>query len=132
MMTREQARNYFEQCGLTYNDITLRALKYLQIEVDSGFNKHRKSVINGEAFGYWIRVNDAKYFKGKYAEDGHVICAFLTAKGTYFSAREVVAFNRSGFVGFCGEADNETTAPVLETFCEWCDWLRVEAKGDAE
>jgi hypothetical protein len=124
MKTREQARAYFRECGLTYSDIKINALKYLQIECDGEFNNLRKAVINGDGYGYWVRVNDAKYFKGQYTEDGHIICAFLTAKGTYFSAREVISFNRDGFIGFAAEASDINVQPVLTAFMAWCDWLK--------
>jgi hypothetical protein len=127
MLTRDQARDYFNQCGLTYADITIRALRYLQIEVDSEFNKQRKAAMNGEARGYWVRVNDAKYFKGDYTDDGRAICAFLTAKGTYFTAREVISFNKNGFIGFCGDADDRNAQPVLSAFVAWCDWMKTES-----
>ena len=131
MLTREQAREHFKQCGLSYSDIDICALKYLQAEMDSEFSRCRKVAMNSGDSSYWARVNDAKYFKGQYADDGHVICAFLTAKGTYFNAREVVSFNRDGFIGFCGEADDNNTQPVLIAFMRWCDWLRqsVETEG---
>jgi len=129
MINRDQAREYFKECVLTYNDITIRDLKYLQVEVDNEFNKCRKAAINDKANGYWVRVNDAKYFKGEYGDDGHVICAFLTAKGTYFTAREVISFNRSGFIGFCGEADDNNTQPVLTAFMAWCEWVKSEKEA---
>lgn len=37
--------------------------------------------------------------------------------------KEVISFNRDGFIGFCGAADSENTAPVVAAFVEWCDWL---------
>lgn len=130
MFTRDQAREHFKQCGLSYSDVDIRALKYLQVEVDSEFNRCRKAAMNGDMRDYWMRVNDATYFKGEYAEDGHVICAFLTAKGTYFSAREVISFNRNGFIGFCGEADDNNAQPVLIAFMRWCDWLQQPAETE--
>jgi hypothetical protein len=129
MNTRDSARAYFEQCGLTYSDIDIHALKYLQVECDDEFNKQRKAAMNGDAYGYWVRVNDAKYFKGEYDGSGHIICAFLTAKGTYFNAREVVSFNRNGFIGFAGEADDTNVQPVLTAFIRWCDWLKQDKEA---
>lgn len=125
-MNRNEARAYFKNKGLTYNDITLNDLHYLKELLNEQFTKQRKEQI--QKFGrphYWRRVNDAKYYKGDYKTDGRgsLICAYLTARGEYFSAREVISFNRDGFIGFCGDADSENLVPVVKAFKEWCDWL---------
>ena len=127
-MTNDEARRYFKDKGLTYNDVTLSDLHYLKELLNEQFTKQRKAEI--AKYGrplYWSRVNDAKYYKGEFtpATEGYqrMICAYLTGKGEYFSAREVISFNRDGFIGFCGDASTENTAPVLAAFIEWCDWL---------
>jgi len=132
LTTRYEARNWFKICGLNYQDVTLRDLKCLQIFLDEQFVLFRKDVANGVRWPYWIRVNDAKYFKGHYAEDGSLIEAYLTGKGTYFSAREVISFNKDGFIGFCGDSDDGNTEPVISAFVEWCDWMkrRKDAGGE--
>lgn len=123
-MTTNEAREYFKAKGLTYASVTLPDLHYLKELVDERFIKQRKErMTEGKKPLYWRRVNNAKYYKGEYREDGTMVCAFLTGSGEYFEAREVISFNRDGFIGFCGAADTENTAPVLEAFVEWCDWL---------
>ena len=123
---RDEARQYFKDCGLTYKDITLGSLRYLEILLNDQFNRVAKACMNGEHGKprYWVRVNPAKYYKGSYDEDGRLLCAFMTGKGTYFEAREVISFNGSGFIGFCSDADNTNVQPVLAAFHEWCDWLK--------
>lgn len=123
-MTTTEARAYFEKCGLTYNDITLDDLHYLKILLDLQFLQERKKRMQAHHKPqYWIRVNDAKYYKGQYTPEGKLICAYMTGKGEYFTDREVISFNRDGFIGFCGAADSENTQPVLAAFIEWCNWL---------
>ena len=123
-MTTSEARAYFKEKGLTYNDVTLDDLHYLKLLLDEQFIKERKKRIQTRHKPqYWIRVNEAKYYKGEYTPEGRLVCAYLTGKGAYFTAREVISFNRDGFIGFCGAADSENTAPVLAAFIEWCDWL---------
>lgn len=142
-MTREEARNYFREKGLAYSDITITDLRLLSTLLDLNFTIQRKYRVkarmddaNGAKPVYWLRVNDAKYFKGKYDENGRMLCAFLTGKGTYFTAREVISFNANGFIGFCGEADRQNTEPVLEAFVEWCDEMAaikaIGKRGDDE
>lgn len=123
-MTNSEARAYFDNCGLTYDDITLDDLHYLKILIDLQFlQEWKKRMQTHHKPQYWIRVNDAKYYKGQYTPDGKMICAYMTGEGAYFDSREVISFNRDGFIGFCGAADSENTQPVLAAFIEWCDWL---------
>lgn len=124
-MTRVQARAYFAECGLTYADVTLEDLYYLQLLLDMQiFQERKRRFQDHHKPQYWICVNNAKYFKGEYTPEGRLICAYMTGKGRYFTAREVISFNRDGFIGFCGDADIGNTAPVLAAFIEWCDWLQ--------
>jgi hypothetical protein len=37
----------------------------------------------------------------------------------HYDDREAVTFNRDGFIGFAGWADNESVQPVLAGFAEW-------------
>ena len=124
-MTTSEARAYFQEKGLTYADITLDDLHYLKELLDEQFIHQRKERMKDHHKPlYWKRVNEAKYYKGQFdPETGTLVCAFLTGKGEYFSAREVISFNRDGFIGFCGAADSENTVPVVAAFVEWCDWL---------
>lgn len=129
---RNEARELFQSLGLTYKDITLGRLRYLEILLNDQFNLVARKCMNGERRKprYWVRVNSAKYYKGKYDENGSLVYAFMTGKGTYFEAREVISFNRNGFIGFCCEADDENTQPVLTAFREWCVWLKKRSEHD--
>ena len=129
-MTTTAARDYFKNLGLTYADITLDDLHYLKLLLDEQFIKEQKKRMQTRCKPqYWIRVNDAKYYKGEYTPEGKLICAYMTGKGAYFNAREVISFDRNGYIGFCGEADSENTKPVLAAFFEWCYWLENRKEG---
>lgn len=123
-MTNDAARAYFHESGLTYEDVTIDDLHYLAELLDEQFIKQRKERMrDGHKPLYWRRTNRSKNFKGKYDEYGRMIHAYITGSGEYFDSREVISFNRDGFIGFCGAAGTENTAPVLAAFIEWCDWL---------
>lgn len=135
MSIRHEARQYFEDCGLSYQDINLRALKYLEIELNDQFNNVARRCILGNHYRYengrqkpqyWVSVNPAKYFKGTYAEDGHLINAQLTGRGTYFTCREIITFQSDGYICFAADADNINIQPVVSAFRIWCDWLRAQ------
>ena len=126
-MTRDEARAYFKDKGLTYDDVLLVDLYYLQDLINRNFIRERIKLLFDRP-PYWKSVNQAKRFKGKFTPAfhegyGHLICAFLTGRGEYFTCREVISFNADGFIGFCGEADDTNAQPVLEAFVEWCNWM---------
>lgn len=132
-MTTTEARAYFAESGLTYSDVTLDDLHYLKLLLDEQFIRERKKRAQTHwKPQYWTRVNDAKYYKGEYTPEGRLICAYMTGKGAYFNAREVISFDRRGYIGFCGEADSENTQPVLAAFVEWCDWLKNRKENHNE
>lgn len=132
-MTRDDARAYFANCGLSYQDITLNELKMLEFMLNVEFNGVVMLVGHGlrEKPLYWERINSAKYYKGKYdPNDGHMLCAFMTARGTYFTSRSVIDFNPNGFIEFCPEADDKNAEPVIEAFVNWCDWLKKNKESN--
>ena len=135
-MTRADARAYFQEKGLTYWDISRTDLAYLCALLDLHFVKERKKRLKSGGYTYWVRTNPARHYKGEWSASGSMVCAFLTAKGAYFTSRDVVSFNRDGFIGFCGDADDSNTAPVLAAFVEWCDAMaeykamKKEGEGD--
>ena len=120
-MTRDDARDYFWDKGLTYADISRTDLSYLCALLDLHFVKERKKRVRVGDYPFWVRTNPAKDYKGTWTESGAMVCAFLTGKGEYFTAREVVSFNHDGFIGFCGAAGDRNAEPVLAAFVEWCD-----------
>ena len=121
-MTGNNARKYFADAGLVYSDINIEKLNVLHMMLNAAFSEENISMVPRE--WYWIRVNDAKLYKGKYDEQGRMLYAFLTVKGRYFDAREVISFNGDGFIGFCGAASERNQSPVMIAFQRWCDWLK--------
>lgn len=141
-MTREEARAYFRDKGLAYEDITVTDLHYLSSLLNLHFAIQRKERLEAGRHGedtrpvYWLRVNDAKRYKGQYDECGRLIFADITGKGAYFTARQVITFERNGFIGFCGDASDANAEPVLAAFVEWCDEMaaikEIGERGDGE
>ena len=124
-MNRDEARAYFKAKGLTYCDIKGFDLVYLVELLDEKFIQQRKEQMRscGRPL-YWKRMNR---MEAKWGGDC-LICVYLTAKGEYFESREVISFNRDGFIGFCGEADSDNLKPVVSAFTEWCDLLAARKK----
>lgn len=69
--------------------------------------------------------------KVKHKSNGAITEAYFFMNAHYFKMRECISFNRDGFIGFCGWADDENTAPVLEGFNEWLDLMAEAGKEQA-
>lgn len=118
MNHREQAREYFKKCNLTYEDIDMNDIYQLI------------SILNKEIFNdnILIMMNEPK-FKGKgksviLDKNNKIVYVGLKVKGNYFSDREAITFNEDGFIGFCGWADDKRTLIFTNGFIEWCDYLK--------
>ena len=59
----------------------------------------------------------------KKKSNGSIICCFFYMNAYYFTRRECISFNRDGFIGFAGWADQGNTNPILRAFLKWCDYL---------
>ena len=113
-MEREEAREYFNNSGLSYDCINMndiyRLIQLLNVEI-SKLNRHM------------LMMNEPSRKKVKIKENG-LIYARLEVKGTYFADREAITFNEDGFIGFCGWADGCNSKAIIDGFINWCDYLK--------
>ncbi len=123
MFTRDEARACFANSNLTYGDIRKGDLFMLEMMLNAAF---AEANISMGSYWYWKRVNDAKYYKGSFNPDGSIVYAFITAKGAYFDAWEVISFKPGGYISFCGEADWRNLQPVVDAFMRWCEWMVID------
>lgn len=124
--TNQEARDYFKEKGLTYNDITegdiLALVLFLNMEIKKAVKAHETSV---ESMHLSRRLDIKKRSNGTITE------CYLYINSHYFTQRECISFNRNGFIGFCGWADQGNTNPILRAFLAWCDCL-AESEADHE
>lgn len=123
---RNQAREYFKKCDLTYEDINMNDIYYLI------------QILNKEMFNdnILIMMNEP-IFKGKgknikLDKNNKIVFAGLTAKGNYFLHREAITFNEDGFIGFCGWADDKRTEIFASGFVKWCDYLKNKKSSESK
>jgi hypothetical protein len=116
-MTRDEARAIWAQSGLTYDDLTEGSAKRLRKLIDT-------------------HLRDSKSFKGTFhapraatlrREGGKVVYADIRCSAYYFDNRQAVTFEKGGFVGFAGWADDTNVQPILEAFVSWIGEM-VEGK----
>lgn len=105
-MTRDQARELFKAAGLTYAVITPQHMQRLRSLIN------QRMVKSGLMRGvYRCRQRAIVRILDRYAE--------IRCKASYFDNREAITFNRDGFIGFAGWADDENVQPILQGFAEW-------------
>ncbi|MCW3783566.1 hypothetical protein [Defluviimonas salinarum] len=114
-MTRDDARAYWAASGLTYADLTGHSLKGLRKIIDAALRS------SGLIEGY--RAAGAP----RITRIGTGIAAEIYCRAYYFDRREAVTFNRDGFIGFAGWADEKNVQPILSAFRAWVDELKSAA-----
>lgn len=124
--TTQEARDYFKAKGLTYNDITegdiLVLVMLLNQDIKGAVKAHEMST---ESMYLSRRVDIKKRSNGTITE------CYLYINSHYFTQRECISFNKNGFIGFCGWADQGNANPILRAFLAWCDYLaETEANHD--
>lgn len=116
--TNDEAREYFRDKGLSYNDITdgdiLTLVMMLNEEIKRS-NQRGETSVNTMSLSTKIR--------SKHRTNGTIINCFLYMNSHYFTQRECISFNTDGFIGFAGWADTGNTNPIIRAFLRWCDAL---------
>ncbi len=114
-MTTEQARNYFAEKGFTYENVTEVEICILLLLL----KKHIKQANKENKTSVTLRMSEK--IKGEYKADGTVIECYLFLNSDYFTRREAISFNKNGFIGFAGWADDGNKEPLIKAFVEWVD-----------
>lgn len=114
---REDAREYFKMCNLSYDVINMNDLydliKILNRDIaesDSFLIMIEQPIINGK--------NKNIIFK-----NGKLVFASIRVRGDYFTDREGITFNDDGFIGFVGWGDETRAMLFTSAFKEWCNKL---------
>ncbi|MDU0069882.1 MULTISPECIES: hypothetical protein [Bacillus] len=122
-MNSEQARIYFVDNGLKYEDVTEGDICVLTMLL----NKHVKNAIKKNK-NTIDTMRMSQKIKSKYTTKGTLKCCFLFVNSDYFTQREAISFNQDGFIGFAGWASSDNVKPMIDAFVEWVDYLRDHFK----
>ena len=120
----DEAREYFRNKGLTYDSIKEGDILVLTMLLQKEIKKSNKVEETSVAS---MTLSSKVDMKKK--SNGSIICCFLYMNSHYFTRREAISFNREGFIGFAGWADQGNTNPLLRAFLKWCDYLAEEAEA---
>lgn len=118
---RDEARKYFEDCGLTYDNVNSGDICVLVMILQKNIKQACKK---NEMSTYSMRMSEK--IKAKYKTNGNIRECFLYMNSHYFTQRKCIFFNNGGFIGFASWADDRNVAPILKSFIEWCDYLKKQ------
>ena len=113
--SNEYCREYFKNCGLTYDDITDGDILALILMLQREIKKSNKA---GETSVRTMRLSEKRIIKHK--SNGSITECYLFMNSHYFTQRECISFNKDGFIGFAGWADDGNLNPIKRAFLEWC------------
>lgn len=116
--SNDEARQYFKDKGLTYEDITEGDILTLTMMLNKELKTANKECETSVGTMYLSRKVNMKR-----KTNGSLICCYLYMNSHYFTRRECISFNYDGFIGFAGWADQGNTNPILRAFLKWCDYL---------
>ena len=125
--SNDEARAYFKDKGLTYGDITDGDILALVMMLNEEIKRSNKTGETSTNTMYLSRKTDIKH-----RSNGTIISCFLYMNSHYFTRRECISFNKDGFIGFAGWADDPNSNPIRRAFLRWCDALARTKEDDHE
>jgi len=118
MSKSDVPRNYFTKKGLTYENVTEGDIGVLYMLL----NKHVKQANKAGTMSVDTMRMSTK-IKGKYNRNGTLKECYMYMNSHYFTQREAISFNRDGFIGFAGWADEFNKAPLISAFMKWINTI---------
>ena len=115
--TTNEAREFFKNRGLSYDSIHEGDILILCMMLQKELKKSNKA---GETS---VTMTLSKRVDMKKNSNGSITECYIYMNAHYFTRRECISFNRDGFIGFAGWADQGNTNPLLRAFLEWCNYL---------
>lgn len=115
--TTNEAREFFKNRGLSYDSVHEGDILILCMMLQRELKKSNKA---GETS---VTMTLSKRVDMKKKSNGSITECYIYMNAHYFTRRECISFNRDGFIGFAGWADQGNTNPLLRAFLEWCNYL---------
>ena len=122
-LTRDCTRKCFSDMELSYKKIEAIDIRLLCNMVESELidyymsDNHYAKISN-------YKINNLKKKDIKISVKDGLIYAYLKMSGSNFEERECISFNKDGFIGFAGWADDTNVQPILRAFIKWCAKLK--------
>ena len=117
VLTRNEARELFSCCRLSYDDVSENDIYMLEAFVGCELSQFNE--LNELQMYLSHRKKDAPKINVRDKPGNPIESAFLHVDGDYFKGREAISFNSDGFIGFAGWADDGNVQPFLRAFVDW-------------
>lgn len=117
VLTRNEARELFSCCCLSYDDVSENDIYMLEAFVGCELSQFNE--LNELQMYVSHRKKDAPKINVRDKPGNPIESAFLHVDGDYFKGREAISFNSDGFIGFAGWADDGNVQPFLRAFVDW-------------
>lgn len=127
---RENARRSFAANGLSYADIKEKdfymLLAILADELAIYSELKKDPLVHGIST---MRISNPKNALKRFLpifnrkNNGELESAFIKVNSHYFEGREAISFNKDGFIGFAGWADDTNIQPFTNAFKRFCNYL---------
>lgn len=124
--TNNELREYFSAKGLTYDSIDEGDILILCMMLQRELKKSNKA---GETS---VTMTLSKRIDMKKTTNGHITECYIYMNAHYFTRRECISFNRDGWIGFAGWADDGNANPLRRAFLGWCDYLAEGGEADGK
>lgn len=130
-ITRDACRSVFHNLGFSYDDVQRNDIYMLEALIAEELSK-----FNEESF-YQMhiahRASDAPRIKVREDTDCGIESAFIRVDVECQKGREAISFNRDGFIGFAGWADDTNVQPFLRAFVRWAlEWMDEDDEDNDE
>ncbi|CAL9991368.1 hypothetical protein VPHD81_0112 [Vibrio phage D81] len=99
-LNRDKVREAIAKAGITTDNVTLGQLESLYNHID-------KAMRESDCYDGTMRMNNRKDVM------------YMTCRTNEWESREAVSFNRDGFIGFAGWADDNNVQPILRGVMRW-------------
>lgn len=128
--SRDEARKLYADANISYADITHKDFLFLQFALADELEKYSKEVNDPKIHGIaTMRISFNKKNHPKFnTYKGKLESAFIKVDSHYFEGREAISFNRDGFIGFAGWADDTNIKPFVRAFNKFV-WHMAYSKG---
>lgn len=114
-MSRAYARDRWHRSKLSYSDLKIDDLVTLRTMIDEG--------LQTSGFMRGTYRTEKASLPREHDADGRISYAEIRCRAYYFRNREAVTFNKDGFIGFAGWADDENVGPIVDAFVRWVDMM---------
>ncbi|MDR2024042.1 MAG: hypothetical protein LBQ71_12565 [Hungatella sp.] len=119
-MKTQEAREYFRNKGLSYDDISIIDFRQLHTLVGEHLDIYREETEHAKQMNMTVKKISPK--DKKFSNYG-LVRGKILIDGSYFRSREGITFHENGFIGFCGEFSTVNSEPILQAFVKWCDGI---------